>query len=622
MAEKGSSQPSERTCGSRDARRKPRRHGLYFIECARRQGGAREEEGRRRCNRGTMPSVLSAATALKASARLRGKHVGRTRNKYAFDATAISASGLPDKLDSSSQELVIQLARGPKIAQCAADVPGGRPVDGCVDWSGKKLSFVATLYSSKTGKAFSDKRYRATLLAAKPAAFGTSKRSFREIGHADFNLADFAGQAEPQRVVLPVPVARSRGSRAAGGAPPAQLVFTLSASHLGAAEAGDDDDDGMSISSAISGFSATPSFRTGSEASSEANLEQDLDGFTEASGRRSHSAVAPESSAGKRWSGVSGLSAHRAAVSAHYTQQAGGMSAAQVMAARQHAAAPAGGGCRLPAAATARDMGAAALSAHSCWGDDRGSASGSASQKGKSPWGEEDLNSHTAGRQAAGCGAPASAGGGGNPFAPADSGSNPFAAAGGESNPFAPAGACSAPSHPLASNPFEDGPGSTDPSEGGAGGSDEGSDEGGGAAAAEWAILAAGRAAAREAACGDGRQGGGSSSREARRERAHGADAEARDHIRQLQGLREGMEERLQALKKTEPFTKTRAAPQPHAGQQHAAAAAAASMAGVAGKATEPKLPAWEARREVGEEARRVVGEAAPAEEDETNSPH
>jgi hypothetical protein len=536
-----------------------------------------------------MPSVMSSR--LRGAGRM--KHVGRTRNKYAFDATSISASGLPEKLDSSSQELVVQLARGPKIAQCSADVPGGKPVDGCIEWAGKKLSFVATLYSSKTGKAFSDKRYRATLLAAKPAAFGTSKRSFREIGHVDFNLADFAGQAEPKRVVLAVPQARARGGRSAAAAPPIELSFTLSASHLGTAEAGDDDDDDMSISSAISGFSGTSSFR--SEAPSEANFEQDLDGFSEEASRRalSGSAAALESSAGKRWSGVSGLNANRAAVSAHYTQQAGGMSAAQVIAARQHASAPVGDDSEaLPSTASARDMGAAAMSAHSCWGADRHSTSskGSASREGKSPWDDDELHSPSVGRAATG------AGGGSNPFAPAISeDSNPFAPASGDgnSNPFAPADDASNPfggagddSGPLngklASNPFEDGPGSEgNGDEGGEGG------EGGGAAAeSERVVSAAGRAVAREAACGDGRRGGDQRSREAGRAR----ETEAREHIRQLQGLREGMQERLQTLKNAGSFTKTRPAAHPHS---HAAAGAVTGSRAKGGDgSSEDALPA------------------------------
>ena len=146
-----------------------------------------------------MPSVLSASRALKATSKLRTatKHAGRKRDKYSFEATGISVAGLPDRpLDSGCQELVVQLARGPKIASCSVDVPGGHPAGGAVSWGEQKLTFVATLYSSKTGKDFSDKRYRASLLAAKPVDRG-GKRQLREVGHVDFNLSDFANSATP-----------------------------------------------------------------------------------------------------------------------------------------------------------------------------------------------------------------------------------------------------------------------------------------------------------------------------------------------------------------------------------------------------------------------------------------
>lgn len=212
-----------------------------------------------------MPSLLSAP--LRSVGKM--KHAGRTRSKYQFDASDISVYGLPEMLDGGSKELVVQLARGPKIAQCSVDVADGRPVGGCVHWGEKKLSFVATLYTSKTGKAFSDKRYRATLHVAKPAAFGTSKRALREIAHVDFNVADHVSSA-PARVVLHLPLSKGARGASKGVAGSIELSLELRAVHLGTADAEDEDDDDRSISSAITGFSDGSSYRESPSAAASA----------------------------------------------------------------------------------------------------------------------------------------------------------------------------------------------------------------------------------------------------------------------------------------------------------------------------------------------------------------
>jgi len=464
--------------------------------------------------------IFSAASALKASTRLRGKHAGRTRSKYQFEATGISVAGLPDKLEAGSQELVVSLSRGPKIAQCSVDVPGGRPVGGCADWADQKLSLVATLYSSKTGKSFSDKRYRATLLAAKPAAFGTSKRAMREIAHVDFNVADFFDKKMPTRLDLTMPLGKAKSSKA-GAAASVQLVLFLRASHLGTADADDDDDD-QSISSAISGFSGTSSFRTASEAPSEATLEQDLEGFGDDAPPRDSWDVAPESSAGKRWSGVSGLRANRAAVAANGANQAGGMSAAQAIAARRTAATPSEvPSSDVPPTAMARDMGAAALSAPMRW-----SKASTSSTPSKSPWDEEEEP---------------------GPPTPTPTAASPAKGA----NPF---GA----STPLpANNPFDDAPHLSGGRNGAA------LEEAGG----EEAVVLGVQEGARRTVSGRSHQ-----------------KAEAREKIQQLKGLREGLEERLQTMKKTSAFAKTR--PAAASGDNHEAAGAAAATVSAA-----PVLP-------------------------------
>lgn len=207
------------------------------------------------------------------------KRVGRLRSKFSFEVVDISASHLPTRVDGA--ELVLQLARGAKIAAAAVDVPKGSLDDGFVAWNGQKLTFIATLYQSKTGKAYSDKRYRASLLIARPV-IGTSKRVLREFAHADINIAE-AAEAQGSKTIG-VSLTTKRGG------PAVDVEMTIRATLLGVAEPGDDDDD-ESISSAITGFSG----RTGgswAESSSEANqvLEQDLEGF----GSESPAAVPPE----------------------------------------------------------------------------------------------------------------------------------------------------------------------------------------------------------------------------------------------------------------------------------------------------------------------------------------
>ncbi len=222
----------------------------------------------------------ASAECVRTMGRLSAlKRVGRLRSKFSFEVVAISASHLPPRVDGA--ELVLQLARGAKIAAAAVDVPKGSLDDGFVAWNGQKITFIATLYQSKTGKAYSDKRYRASLLIARPV-IGTSKRVLREFAHADINISE-AAEAQGSKTIG-VSLTTKRGG------PAVDVEMTIRATLLGVAEPGDDDDD-ESISSAITGFSG----RTGgswAESSSEANqvLEQDLEGF----GSESPAAVPPD----------------------------------------------------------------------------------------------------------------------------------------------------------------------------------------------------------------------------------------------------------------------------------------------------------------------------------------
>ena len=216
----------------------------------------------------------------KGGLRSAVKQAGRQATKYAFTITSPSVSGLPERMESSG--MILQFARGPKIAATAeADVPAERGPEGKLAWQGESLSFVATLYESKSqteGKSFSDKRYRISLLGVRPAAFGTNKKATREVAYADVNVADFATCEAPTGKAVWMQV---RGGRGGG----VTAHFTIAARCVKRSGDGDDDDDDASISSAMTGFSAAPSGFSGD--SERPDLEQNLDGFDdESSGRR------------------------------------------------------------------------------------------------------------------------------------------------------------------------------------------------------------------------------------------------------------------------------------------------------------------------------------------------
>ena len=225
----------------------------------------------------------------KGGLRSAVKQAGRQATKYAFTITSPSVSGLPERMESSG--MILQFARGPKIAATAeADVPAERGPEGKLAWQGESLSFVATLYESKSqteGKSFSDKRYRISLLGVRPAAFGTNKKATREVAYADVNVADFATCEAPTGKAVWMQV---RGGRGGG----VTAHFTIAARCVKRSGDGDDDDDDASISSAMTGFSAAPSGFSGD--SERPDLEQNLDGFDdESSGRRP---AAPGTAAG------------------------------------------------------------------------------------------------------------------------------------------------------------------------------------------------------------------------------------------------------------------------------------------------------------------------------------
>jgi len=198
------------------------------------------------------------------------KRVGRGRHKYSFELSQLCLSGLPEQVSSSA--LVVQCARGPKVSATEeAELDEAKLAEGAVMWP-SSLAFVATLYASKTGKDFSDKKYKVSLLGVKPV-MGTTKKLTKELTSVDLNVSEFAkagevGEAVPHTLSLPL-----RGGKAAA----LSLNFRIAAKPVAKREGDDDDDDDdASISSALTGFTDGQS-----EMDPEA-LEQDLDGFGDA----------------------------------------------------------------------------------------------------------------------------------------------------------------------------------------------------------------------------------------------------------------------------------------------------------------------------------------------------
>lgn len=86
------------------------------------------------------------------------RHSFRSGTKYAFTCSGVRVvEGLP----AGSAGLLVQLSRGPKL--CSTEEAGSHSAAGSGEWE-QKLSFVATLVPSKTGKSssFSDKMWAGT----------------------------------------------------------------------------------------------------------------------------------------------------------------------------------------------------------------------------------------------------------------------------------------------------------------------------------------------------------------------------------------------------------------------------------------------------------------------------
>ena len=197
------------------------------------------------------------------------KRVNRTHSKYSFELTDLCLSGLPEQV--SSEALMVQCVRGPKLtATEEAEIDEEKLSQGQILWAGQKLSFVATLYASKTGKDFSAKKYKVSLIGIRPAAFGTTKKLLKELSSAELNVSEFANATDPLPYSLTLPLRGGKTSLTLSLKVAARPVATV---------AGDEDDDDASISSALTGFTASQSEISGDV------LEQDLSGFGEEAGR-------------------------------------------------------------------------------------------------------------------------------------------------------------------------------------------------------------------------------------------------------------------------------------------------------------------------------------------------
>jgi hypothetical protein len=165
------------------------------------------------------------------------RHMGRKTTRYSFEVRDIFIeSGVPANLSATG--LVVQMSRGPKLAATkeAELTPELKESGGGIAFPGH-LSFVATLFASKTGKStgFSDKRYRVSVLALKPN-FGSSKRSLKEVAACELNISDHAASEAPAALSLQLDRRQHDGL-------PVTLQLTISSKPVKAGADGDDDDD-------------------------------------------------------------------------------------------------------------------------------------------------------------------------------------------------------------------------------------------------------------------------------------------------------------------------------------------------------------------------------------------
>ncbi|KOO53832.1 hypothetical protein Ctob_015487 [Chrysochromulina tobinii] len=169
--------------------------------------------------------------------------IGKQRQQFHFELSHIEIeSGTPSS--RSAPSLVIQIGRGDKTTT-SKEVEAPQSEGAGLPFDGQKLSFRATLFSSKSGNAtdYSEKLYKIAVLAVKPD-FGTTKTVFKELAAAELDVAEYALSTEPFKVTL-----NCRGDRRN------KIVVQFYICAWPVAAGDDDDDDDASEPAAGSGVS-------------------------------------------------------------------------------------------------------------------------------------------------------------------------------------------------------------------------------------------------------------------------------------------------------------------------------------------------------------------------------
>ena len=127
--------------------------------------------------------------------------IGKQRQQFHFELSHIEIeSGTPSS--RSAPSLVIQIGRGDKTTT-SKEVEAPQSEGAGLSFDDQKLSFRATLFSSKSGNAtdYSEKLFKIAVLAVKPD-FGTTKTVFKELAAAELDVAEYALSTEPFKVTL------------------------------------------------------------------------------------------------------------------------------------------------------------------------------------------------------------------------------------------------------------------------------------------------------------------------------------------------------------------------------------------------------------------------------------
>ena len=179
------------------------------------------------------------------------RHAGRAKQQFSFELSQMTVeSGLPASPSGflTVSTIVVQCGRGPKL-YTSKEVETPKSAASGVSLSHQKLSFRATLFESKKGKAsgYSEKKYKIAVLAVKPD-FGTTKTVFKEVAALEINVADYSLDTEPRRMTL------SLASTRRGGAP-VVLDLCICARKVdgGAGDESDEEEEGPKAAARLEG---------------------------------------------------------------------------------------------------------------------------------------------------------------------------------------------------------------------------------------------------------------------------------------------------------------------------------------------------------------------------------